>query len=59
MSWFLEMKERYAPNMAPKDFNDLMNKIEVKLFNEHPEYLELEEKEQNKHVEEAVRRYIQ
>ncbi len=59
MSWFLDMKSRYAPGMTPKAFSDLLNDIETKIFQKYPEYLGLSENEQNLKVEEAVRREIQ
>lgn len=68
MSWFLDLKARYAPLMTPRAFSDLLNEVEIKLFNEHPEYLKIArskeediaiENAQNIKVEEALRKAIQ
>ncbi len=58
MNWFPDLHARYAPNMTPQAFSVILNDIEIQLFNKHPEYLELPEKEQNIKVEEALRREI-
>lgn len=59
MSWFFEMREKYAPTMAPLAFDDFINKLEEAIFDEHPEYIQLSEEEQNKIIEAEIRKNIQ
>ena len=56
MSFYEAMKLRYEPHLTAREFSDMMNALEIELFNGHPEYLELSEAEQNKHIEDYYRK---
>lgn len=56
--FFENMRLRYSPKMTLREFSDAINDVEAELFNEHPEYLELDESSQNRHVEQAYRESV-
>ena len=56
MNFFFDLKSRYAPTMGTREFSEIVHELEMELFENHPEYLELPEKEQNIQVEDAYRR---
>lgn len=55
MSFYIDMHAKYCPETSMQEFDIIMNKLETDLFNLHPEYLKLAEKDQNRLVEEFYR----
>lgn len=43
MSFYFDMHARYCPEIPMREFSDIINAIEVKLFDEHHELLRQED----------------